>query len=192
MFKQLSYNSFCINHQRLFIRIPNSTKTESSQLWIEESFLISLSSDCCSCCIYICRLISPQNGCRIIHQIYIVHINSYQFFNLVYLAASFTVTLNLSPPSAAYMRQWIMSTLVHIMACCLYSAKPLSKPMLGYCQLNKLQWNFNQNIKIFIHENASENIFCKMIRGRWVKSLWPSGTIWQPISKMKLKIALSK
>ena len=26
---------------------------------------------------------------------------------------------------------------------------------------NKLQWNFNQNIKLFIHENASEYIVCK-------------------------------
>ena len=37
---------------------------------------------------------------------------------------------------------------------------------------NKLQWNFNQNIKLFIHENASENIVCEMAailpRGRWV------------------------
>ena len=41
-----------------------------------------------------------------------------------------------SPPSAAYMRQWIESTLVQIMACRLYGAKPLCKPMLGYCQLD--------------------------------------------------------
>ena len=27
--------------------------------------------------------------------------------------------------------------------------------------LNKLQWNFNQNIKVFIPENASESIVCK-------------------------------
>ena len=27
---------------------------------------------------------------------------------------------------------------------------------------NKLQWNFNQNTKLFIHENASENIVCGM------------------------------
>ena len=26
---------------------------------------------------------------------------------------------------------------------------------------NKLQWNFNQNTKIFLHENASENIVCE-------------------------------
>ena len=27
---------------------------------------------------------------------------------------------------------------------------------------NKLQWNLNQNTKIFIHKNASENIVCEM------------------------------
>ena len=36
---------------------------------------------------------------------------------------------------------------VQIMACRLFGAKPLSK----------LQWNFNQNTKFFIDENASEN-----------------------------------
>ena len=45
-------------------------------------------------------------------------------------------SLNSSPPSAPYMRRWIGSALVQIMACRLFSAKPLSKPMLGYCQLN--------------------------------------------------------
>ena len=37
-------------------------------------------------------------------------------------------------PSAAYMRQLIASALVQIMACCLISAKSLSRPMLIYCQ----------------------------------------------------------
>ena len=35
----------------------------------------------------------------------------------------------------------------------------------------KLQWNFNRNIKFFIHENASENIWeiaAILSRGRWV------------------------
>ena len=40
---------------------------------------------------------------------------------------------------------------------------------------NKLQWNFNQNTKLFIHENASKNIVCKMAAilswGRWVKQI---------------------
>ena len=35
------------------------------------------------------------------------------------------------------------------------------------------QWNFNQNMKLFIHEYASENIVCEMAAmfswGRWVK-----------------------
>ena len=42
--------------------------------------------------------------------------------------------VNSSPPSAAYMRQWIRSALVQIMACRLCGAKPLSEPMLEYCQ----------------------------------------------------------
>ena len=40
------------------------------------------------------------------------------------------------PPSAAHMSQWIGSALVQIMACRLFGVKPLSKPMLGYCQLD--------------------------------------------------------
>ena len=32
------------------------------------------------------------------------------------------------------MRQWMGSALVQIMTCRLFGAKPLSKPMLGYCQ----------------------------------------------------------
>ena len=39
---------------------------------------------------------------------------------------------------------------------------------------NKLQWNFNQNTKLIIHENASGNIVCKMepilFRGRRVNT----------------------
>ena len=62
--------------------------------------------------------------------------------------------VNSFPPSAAYMRQWIRSALVQIMACRLFGAKPLHEPML------------------FIHEIASENIVCDMAailcRGRGV------------------------
>ena len=67
------------------------------------------------------------------------------------------IMVNSCPPSAAYMCQRITSALVQIMACHLFGAKPLSKPMLAYCQLdhrNKLQRNFNQNTKIFIHEKC--------------------------------------
>ena len=44
--------------------------------------------------------------------------------------------INSSPPSAAYMRQWIGSALVQIMACRPFGAKPLSKQMLDYYQLD--------------------------------------------------------
>ena len=52
---------------------------------------------------------------------------------------------------------------------------PLSKPMLDYCQLDPLeQTSVNQNTKLFLHENAPENIFYEMAailtRGRLVKS----------------------
>ena len=82
------------------------------------------------------------------------------------------------PPGAAYRRQWIGSALVRIMACRLFGANPLSKPMLGYCIVNwtlrsKLQWNYNQNAKLFVRENAYENVACDMVtifsRGKWVK-----------------------
>ena len=41
-----------------------------------------------------------------------------------------------TPPGAVYMRQWTGSALVQIMACRLLGTNPLSKPMLGYCQLD--------------------------------------------------------
>ena len=41
--------------------------------------------------------------------------------------------------------------------------------------MNKLQWNFNQNTKLFIEENASHNIVCEMAtilsKGRWVNTM---------------------
>ena len=41
-----------------------------------------------------------------------------------------------SPPGAAHMCWWTGSTLVKIMACRLVGAKPLSEPMVVYCQLD--------------------------------------------------------
>ena len=86
--------------------------------------------------------------------------------------------INSSPPSDAYMRQWIGSALVQIMACCLFGTKLLFKPMQGsivnWNIRNKLQWNLNQNTKNFIHENASENTIYEIVailsRGRLVKA----------------------
>ena len=77
-----------------------------------------------------------------------------------------SVMLNSSPPSAAYMRQWMGPVMVQTMACRLYGAEPLSKPILGYCQSDPKKQTavifFYQNTRLFIHENASENIVCEM------------------------------
>ena len=44
--------------------------------------------------------------------------------------------VNSSPPSAAYVRQWIRSVLVQILACHLFCAKPSSEQMLECCYLD--------------------------------------------------------
>ena len=49
--------------------------------------------------------------------------------------------INSSPPSAAYMRQWIGSALAQRIACRLIGVKPLSKPMLDYYQLDPNEEN---------------------------------------------------
>ena len=55
-------------------------------------------------------------------------------------------------PSAAYMRQSTRSALVQIMACRVVGAKPLSEPMLNYCQLasrEQTSVKFESKYKIF-------------------------------------------
>ena len=43
------------------------------------------------------------------------------------------------PPSAAYVRQWTRSALVHVMACHFFGAKPLQEPMVAYGQLDSYE-----------------------------------------------------
>ena len=57
-------------------------------------------------------------------------------------------SVNSSPPSAAYMRQRIGSAMVQIMACRLFGAKPLSKLVLGCCQLHPFEQNSMKFYKI--------------------------------------------
>ena len=62
------------------------------------------------------------------------------------------------------MREWIVSTLVQIMVCRLFGAKPLSKPMLAFVTWtlrNKLQWYLHRNTKLLIHENTFETSSAK-------------------------------
>ena len=49
--------------------------------------------------------------------------------------ACLSSTFNSCCPGAAYMRRWTWSASVQIMACRPDGAKPLSEPMLKYCQL---------------------------------------------------------
>ena len=44
--------------------------------------------------------------------------------------------VNSSPVSAAYMRQWTGSSLIQMVACCLFGTEPLAEPILTYCQLD--------------------------------------------------------
>ena len=62
------------------------------------------------------------------------------------------------------------------MACRLFDAKPWI--IVNWTLWNKLQWNFSQNTKLFILENASENVICEKaaILSR------PSDAIWRQIS----------
>ena len=62
--------------------------------------------------------------------------NLFQFFSSSDCQNLMKIPFISSPLIDAYMCQWIRSALVQIMACHLFGAKPSSKPMLGYCQLD--------------------------------------------------------
>ena len=71
---------------------------------------------------------------------------------------------NSSPPSAAYTHQWIKATLVQIMVVAYLAPSHYLNQcwvIVNWTLRNKLQWNFNQNTKFFIHENLSENVVCQ-------------------------------
>ena len=85
--------------------------------------------------------------------------------------------LNSLRPSDAYMRRWTGPSSVQIMACRLFGAKPLCWNIVDRAFRNKLQWNFNRNSNIFIHEIAFENRVCEMAsilsRPQCVKLVYP-------------------
>ena len=84
--------------------------------------------------------------------------------------------VNPSPSSAAYMRHWTGSSLVQVMACLLFGAKPLPELMLAYCQLDSciIKWNLNRNSIIFIKENVIWK--CRLPKWRgWVGWVWVCG-----------------
>ena len=77
----------------------------------------------------------------------------------------------------AQIYQWIGQPLVQIMASCLFGASHYLNQcwfIVKWTLRNKLQWNYNQNTKLFINKSASEDFVCEMAailsRGRWVKN----------------------
>ena len=72
------------------------------------------------------------------------HRSWYAFLNVIqeangYIFKMWTVPsegVNPAPTSAAYIRLWIGSALGQMMACRIFVTKPLSKPVLFYCQLD--------------------------------------------------------
>ena len=77
-----------------------------------------------------------------------------------FLRSQLLFLLNSLRPSDAYMRQYYIPTLVQIMACRLFDAKPLSGPMLPHCQWDPKEHMsviFYSKFKVFIHVNALEH-----------------------------------
>ena len=67
--------------------------------------------------------------------------------------------VNLLRLSDAYLHHQLMSSLVHIVACRLFATKPLSEPMLNYCQLDPREQTSIKlclKFKHFIKENTLE------------------------------------
>ena len=86
---------------------------------------------------------------------------------LFWLEFNWNVFLNSSPPGAAYMCRWTGSVLVQIMACRLISTKPLSEPMLIYCQLDPKEHISMKFYLKFKHFQSRKGI--------WACCLWNGG-----------------
>ena len=75
---------------------------------------------------------------------------------------------DISPPIAAYMRQWSVSALLQVLACRLNQWWLI----VNWTLRSKFHWNSNQNTKLFIHKHAFENVVYEMATilssGRWI------------------------
>ena len=75
------------------------------------------------------------------------------------------LSINSSAPSTTYMRQWTKSALVQVMACHRFGANPSPEQcwlVANWILRNEFQWNMNPHAKLFIHENAFQNVVCEM------------------------------
>ena len=82
--------------------------------------------------------------------------------------------LQSSLPNAAYMRQWIGSALGQKMACRLFDAKPLSIPMLGYCQLDHWEQTSLKLLSKYKDFHSRKCIWIYRLRngGHFVQMFW--------------------
>ena len=95
-------------------------------------------------------------------------LKKYRPKNVVWKMPAIYSVLSSSPPSAAYMCQWIGSALVQIMAWCLFGTKPLSKPMLGYCQSDhREQTSVKVESKYKLSDFSFMKMHLKMSSGKW-------------------------
>ena len=77
---------------------------------------------------------------------------------------------------SAYMRQWIGSALFQIMAWRLFGAMPISKPMMGYCQMDhqeqisvKIESKFSHfHSRKCVWKCCLQNMTAILFRGGWV------------------------
>ena len=105
------------------------------------------------------------------------------------------ITINSSPPSAAYVHKWFGLTLLQIMACHLFGTKQLCKPMLDYCQLDPLKQasvKFWSKYKTF-HSRKCMWIYrlrngVHFVQGRWVEFM--GNTDWYRATKNTTKFKL--
>ena len=96
----------------------------------------------------------------------------YSLFSMTIIKCSHNFTIRLFPDDAINMydikkyASMNRSALLQIMACRLFDAKPLSKPMLCCWILrNKLQWNFNQNANVSL-----KKMHLKILSANWQPS----------------------
>ena len=89
----------------------------------------------------------PYSWCFVMPFYFTYFLKSYTYTEHIYICLITLYENEINPhyplisPSAAYMRHWIRSVLVQIMACRLVGAKPLPKPVLGYSQMDCKEQN---------------------------------------------------
>ena len=100
-----------------------------------------------------CSIIIPFN---IVHDTDITTARSYEMRHIHLTPPSLVPYTWVSESGQLWFKQWLVaySSPSHYLSQCLFFVNGTLR--------NKLKWNYNNNTKLFIHENASENIVCEM------------------------------